>query len=217
MSSTTTARILSLEEAAEFAPEQVVGLSRELAAAQQQVDQFKHQLDWFKRQLFGQKSERRIIESDSAQLNLGEAIDQGQGEAPQKQRVVAAHTRSVPRNKPEAAEESVPFFDETRVPVETIELAAPQAAGLAPDEFEVVSYKDSYRLAQRAGSYVVLKYRRLRSSCGQAERWCAPAPVSVIEEQPRRGELSAGALIDKFAYHLPLYRQHQRLRTVASR
>jgi uncharacterized coiled-coil protein SlyX len=95
MNSTTPARVLSLEEAAEFAPEQVVGLSRELAAAQQQVDQFKHQLEWFKRQLFGQKSERRLIESDSTQLNLGEVIDQGQGEAPQKQHVISAHTRSV--------------------------------------------------------------------------------------------------------------------------
>jgi transposase len=59
MNSATTARVLSLEEAAEFAPEQVVGLSRELAAA-------RHQLEWYKRQLFGHKSERRLIESDSA-------------------------------------------------------------------------------------------------------------------------------------------------------
>jgi transposase len=201
-----------LEEAAGFAPEQVVGLSRELAAAQHQVDVFKHQLDWFKRQLFGHKSERRIIEIPGAQLNLGELIDQGQGAAPQKQRVIAAHTRSVATSKPEAGDESLPFFDETRVPVETIELAAPQAAGLAPDEFEVISYKDSYRLAQRPGSYVVLKYRRpvikLRTSRALV---CAPAPLSVIEGSRAEVSFVAGALIDKFAYHLPLYRQHQRL------
>jgi transposase len=205
MNSTTTARVLSLEEAAELAPEQVVGLSQELAAA-------RHQLEWFKRQLFGQKSERRLIESEGAQLNLGEAIDQGQAETPHQQHVIAAHTRSVARNKPEAGDESVPFFDETRVPVETIELAAPQAAGLAPHEFEVVSYKDSYRLAQRPGSYVVLKYRRpvikLRASQALV---CAPAPVSVIEGSRAEVSFVAGALIDKFAYHLPLYRQHQRL------
>jgi transposase len=139
-------------------------------------------------------------------------IDQGQAQAPHKQRVVAAHTRSVPKNKPEAGEECVPFFDETRVPVETIELAAPQAAGLAPDKFEVVSYKDSYRLAQRPGSYVVLKYRRpvikLRASQALV---CAPAPVSVIEGSRAEVSFVAGVLIDKFAYHLPLYRQHQRL------
>ena len=182
MNSTTTARVLSLEEAAAFAPEQVVGLSRELAVAQQQVDVFKHQLEWFKRQLFGHKSERRLIESEGVQLNLGEVIDQGQAQAPQKQHVIAAHTRSVAASKPEAGDESVPFFDETRVPVETIELAAPQAAGLAPNEFEVVSYKDSYRLAQRPGSYVVLKYRRpvIKLRASQAIV-CAPAPMSVIE------------------------------------
>jgi transposase len=212
MNSTTLARVLSLEEAAGFAPEQVVGLSRELAAAQQQVDVFKHQLEWFKRQLFGHKSERRLIESEGAQLNLGEVIDQGQGEAPQKQRVIAAHTRSVATSKAEAGDESLPFFDETRVPVETIELPTPEAVGLGPDEFEVISYKDSYRLAQRPGSYVVLKYRRpvikLRASQALV---CAPAPMSVIEGSRAEVSFVAGVLIDKFAYHLPLYRQHQRL------
>ncbi len=54
MNWTTITRALSLDEAAALRPQQVVDLSRELAAA-------KHQLDWFKRQLFGQKSERRII------------------------------------------------------------------------------------------------------------------------------------------------------------
>ena len=130
-----------------------MGLSRELAAARQQ-------LEWFKRQLFGPKSERRLIESHSAQLNLGEVIDQGQGQAPQKQRVVGAHTRSVPKSKPDTGDECLAFFDQTRVPVETIELPTPEAAGLSPEAFEVISYKDSYRLAQRPGSYVVLKYRR---------------------------------------------------------
>ena len=99
--------------------------------------------------MFGHKSERRVIESDAAQLNLGEAIDQGQGQAAHKQQVIGAHTRSVARAKPEAGDESLPFFDETRVPVETIELPTPEAAGLAPEDFEVISYKDSYRLAQR--------------------------------------------------------------------
>jgi transposase len=205
MKGTTTARVLSLEEAAQFAPEQVVSLSRELAAAQQQ-------LDWFKRQLFGQKSERRLIESAGAQLNLGALIDQGQAQAPPKQQVIAAHTRRVARAKPEAGDECVAFFDETRVPVQTIELAPVEAAGLAPQEFEVIGYKDSYRLAQRPGSYVVLKYRRpvikLRASQTIV---CAAAPMSVIEGSRAEVSFVAGALIDKFAYHIPLYRQHQRL------
>jgi len=51
MNWTTTTGVLSLDEAAALRPQQVVDLSRELAAA-------RHQLDWFRRQIFGQKSER---------------------------------------------------------------------------------------------------------------------------------------------------------------
>jgi transposase len=40
---------------------------------------------------------------------------------------------------------------------------------------------------------------------------CAPAPMSVIEGSRAEVSFVAGLLIDKFAYHLPLYRQHQRL------
>ena len=40
---------------------------------------------------------------------------------------------------------------------------------------------------------------------------CAPAPVGVIEGSRAEVSFVAAALIDKFAYHIPLYRQHQRL------
>ena len=93
-----------------------------------------------------------------------------------------------------------------------IELTAPQTVGLSSEDYEIIGYKDSYRLAQRPGSYVVLKYRRpvvkLRASQQIA---CAPAPAGVIEGSRADVSFVAGVLIDKFAYHLPLYRQHQRL------
>jgi len=45
--------------------------------------------------------------------------------------------------------ESVPFFDETRVPIQVIRVPNPQTAGLSADQYEVVSEKVTYRLAQR--------------------------------------------------------------------
>jgi hypothetical protein len=78
--------------------------------------------------------------------------------------------------------DSVPFFDEARVPVETIELPDPQIEGLSADQYEVISQKVSYRLAQRPGSYVILKY--LRSVIKRVDTQaisCAPAPVGVID------------------------------------
>jgi transposase len=40
---------------------------------------------------------------------------------------------------------------------------------------------------------------------------CPGAPVSVIDGSRSDVSFVAGLLLDKFAYHLPLYRQHQRL------
>jgi hypothetical protein len=135
MTSTIDSAVLSVEQAARFTPEQIVELLRSHATLREEVSALKHQLAWFKRQLFGQKSERRIIESAPGQMSLGEALDQAQtGVAPEpKSRRIDAHTRRVTTKRPEADEDSVPFFDESRVPVEVIDVPAPEVAGLAAD------------------------------------------------------------------------------------
>jgi transposase len=214
MSSLSAPRVLSLDEAAALAPEQVVDLVRSQVALRAQVETLQQQLDWFKRQLFGQKSERRVVDDSSAQMSLGATIDVAQSTPapPAPARRVAAHTRRAAMKKPDTGEEALPFFDETRVPIEVIELAAAETAGLSPQDYEVIGYKDSYRLAQRPGSTVVLKYRRpvIKLKATQAIV-CPSAPAGVIEGSRADVSFIAGVLIDKFAYHLPLYRQHQRL------
>jgi transposase len=200
-------RLPSLEEAATYSPQTIVDLVHSQFTLMQEVQALKHQLDWFKRQLFGQKSERRIV--DSAQLSLGEAINPGEDSASPDpvERTVAAHTRKVPTRKGDAGEDSLPFFDETRVPIEVIELKAPEAQGLDADDYEVIRYKESFRLAQRPGSYVILKYRRPVIKLKASEALvCAAAPSGVIEGSRADVSFIAGLLIDKFAYHLPLYR-----------
>lgn len=207
-------RVPSLEEAARIAPEQVVDLVRAQVALREEVETLKHQLDWFKRQLFGEKSERRIVDDSSAQMNLGEALNAAQSTPapPAAQRRVAAHTRRVATRKPDTGEDSVAFFDETRVPIEVIELAAPETQGLAPQDYEIIGHRESYRLAQRPGATVVLKYRRPVIKLKADQRIVCPnAPGGVIEGSRADVSFIAGLLIDKFAYHLPLYRQHQRL------
>ncbi|MGA7951247.1 MAG: IS66 family transposase [Thiobacillaceae bacterium] len=201
----------SLEEAAAFSPQQIVDLAGSHLNLRREVEALKHQLDWFKRQIFGQKSERRLVEGADGQMSLG-GPEQAVSPTLPVEHPVAAHRRRVASKKPDTGDDSIPFFDETRVPVEVIELAAVEAEGLAPDEFDVITYKHSYRLAQRPGSYVVLKYRRpvIKLRATQAIV-CPNAPVGVIEGSRADVSFVAGLLIDKFAYHLPLYRQHQRL------
>ncbi|MHB1239520.1 MAG: IS66 family transposase [Gammaproteobacteria bacterium] len=211
MKSSAATCVLSLDEAATLSPQQFVDLAHSMS---REIEILEHQLDWFKRQLFGQKSERRLIDGDNAQMSLGEAItpEQTAVPPPPAERPVAAHTRRATTKKPDTGDDSVPFFDETRVPVEVIELSAPEAEGLAPEAFEIIGHKDSYRLAQRPGSHVVIKYRRPVIKLKETQTIVCPnAPAGVIEGSRADVSFVAGLLIDKFAYHLPFYRQHQRL------
>ena len=212
MSSAPSTALASLREAAALSPSQVLDLLHANALLQQQVDALKQQLDWFKRQLFGQKSEKRRIDAGGQQMSLGEAIDVAQSGTPPKApiRSVASHTRSVKPKAPEG--EALPFFDETRVPVEVVELADAQIEGLDAEQYEVIGAKESYRLAQRPGSYVVLKYVRPVIKRLDTQTISTPElPAGVIEGSRADVSFIAGLLVDKFAYHLPLYRQHQRL------
>lgn len=96
--------------------------------------------------------------------------------------------------------------------METIELRHPDVQGLNPAQYEIIGYKDSYRLAQRPGSYVVLHYRREQIKRRDTEPLlCPAAPVSVIDGCRTDVSFLVGLVVDKLAYHLPLYRQHQRL------
>ena len=104
-------------------------------------------------------------------------------------------------------------FDAT-VPVETIHLG-PAAAllGVPEDQQSLISEKISYRLAQRPGSYVILRYvRQVIKRLDTDELISAPAPANVLGKSIADVSFLAGMLVDKFTYHLPLYRQHQRLK-----
>lgn len=199
-------------EAALWAPERVVELAQAHADLRRQVQTIQHQLEWFRRQLFGQKSEKRLVLPNPAQMSLGELpIPASPPDVPGKP--VAGHTRRASRTDfAHDKDESALFFDEARVPVETIALANPEAEGLAADQIEVIGEKVSHRLAQRPGSYVILKYVRpvIKRRDTQTIH-CPAAPAGVIEGSRADVSFLVGLLLDKFAWHLPLYRQHQRL------
>jgi len=183
-----------------------------IAELTSQIDSLKHQLDWFKRQMFGSKSERFILDNP-AQLSLGAAMPLPDNPI-EPTRVVPAHTRRIAQTDLDKAQdgEASPFFDESRVPVTTIVVNAPEQAALTPDQYQVISEKVSYRLAQRPGSYVVLKYvRPVIKILDSKQLVCAPAPVGVIEGSRADVSFVTGLIVDKCVYHTPLYRQHLKL------
>jgi transposase len=194
--------------------EQAQALLTDNAQLREQVSTLQRRIEWFERQIFGQKSERRIVATDAqVQLGLEEPSANSAAKAPApKAHTVAAHTRRVPLQAGAGEEEAGLFFDAARVPVQTIELPAPEIAGLNEDQYEIVGEKLTHHLAQRPGSYVVLKYVRPLVKLRAEQRLvCAAAPVNVLEGSRADVSFLVGMLVDKFAYHLPLYRQHQRL------
>lgn len=195
------------ERAAQLTPDEIVALLERSTKDQERIEELQRQLDWFKRQLFGSKSDRRLLPENVRQLALGESLKPPQ-EPPLETTEVRAHRRTKRKQKP-TDEPSLRF--DASVPVEVIEIPAPEVEG-HEDEYVLVQEKTTDRLAQRPGSYVVLRYVRpvyKRKADGTFS--CAPAPASVLEKSFADVSFLAGLLIDKFVYHLPLYRQHQRL------
>ena len=182
----------------------------ERAQLQARIAQLEHQLAWLQRQVFGEKSERRHLDPPPEQLSLGEGLA-GPTTDPAATQPVAAHTRRRV-TKGANGDDAPRFFDPARVPVEVIELPNPEVAGLPADADEIIGEKVTHRLAQRPGSYVILKYvRPVIKRTDDATLHCAPAPAGVFEGGRADVSFLAGPVIDKFLYRLPLYRQHQRL------
>jgi transposase len=179
-------------------------------AAQTRLAEVEAQLRWLQQQLFGAKSERRLVPADPAQLSLGESLAE-KTDPPATGTTVRAHVRC-PRPKKSEDDDPGLRFDES-VPVERIVVADPALAGLVEGvDYTVVSEKKSYRLAQQPASYTVLEIVRPVVKLAATGALTTPAaPPAVLPGSYADVSLLAGMLVDKFRFHLPLYRQHQRM------
>ena len=123
-------------------PTNIASLSvEELTAINQSlvltIADLKKQIEWFQRQMFGSKRQRFAPTPDLMQMHLGEVFPVLESE-PQARQVVPAHTRRVAKTDLANTEESVPFFDESRVPVETIMVINAEIKALNADQYAVI-------------------------------------------------------------------------------
>ena len=176
-------------------------------------EELQRRVTWLERYFFGQRSERRTTDSaDPRQLSLGESLEAI--EVPSPTESVRSYERRIHPERKENNLDAGGLRFGPEVPVETIEVKDPSLDGLEEGrDYEVVSEKITHRLAQRPASYVVLKYiRKVVKHRENGELLCPPAPSGVIEKSYADVSLFAGLLVDKFVYHLPLHRQHLRLK-----
>jgi transposase len=130
----------------------------------EKIAALEHQIEWFRRQIFGQKSERFAPEADPSQMHLGEtfAVPAATGEEHKR---IAAHTRRTARTDGAESGEDLKFFDESNVPVQTITLLHAVLQGVPEDQYEIIGEKVTYRIAQRPGAYNVIAYHLWKLHC----------------------------------------------------
>jgi transposase len=170
----------------------------------------EQQLDWFKRQLFGRKSEKQLLEESSAQGSLF-AADKKASSIDTTTDIKAHQRKSNKQLNGDEVNDTGLRFDAS-VPTKIIDMPAPELQGEDADNYEIIGYKETNRLAQQPGSYTILIYRRpiVRHKVKQTVKTTL-APSNVLDGCYADVSLIAGLMVDKGVYHLPLYRQHQRM------
>ena len=198
-----TLRITELEQ-------QNAQLSGQLAALASDCAALKQQLEWFKRQLFGAKSEKQLLIDPQVQGNLlaGLGLSATTASPPIPTETVTYQRQKLRDN---SLTDTGLRFDAT-VRVHEITIGDPAMEALPESARELIGEKVTYRLAQRPSGYEVIKYiQRVYKHRESGEIVATMTPPAVLEKCVADVSLLAGLLIDKFQYHLPLYRQHQRL------
>lgn len=192
-----------------------VVLTDQVSQLDEQVQGLKHQLDWFRRQLFGEKSEKRDMTDNPFQHTIADVLKElpeAKTEKAEEKETITYERGKAKKNALDGSPDDSGLRFDGSVPVEEIIISRPELEGPDADDYTIIGYKTTYRLAQRPGSQVVLKYTRpviKKKSTQQIST--TQAPANVLDRSFADVSFLAGMLLDKFLYHLPLYRQHQRL------
>ena len=186
-------------------------LAQRCQALEAENEALRNRVRWFEKQVFGQTSEKRPVDNPHQPgLDLGDTPVTREPEGEKRTITYQRGTAKKQRDEDCVNDAGLRFTDD--VPVEVIETSAEELVGDEVDEYEIIATHTTYRLAQRPASYVVLQYERpvLKRKDREQPEPC-PAPTNVLDRSLADVSLLTGLLVDKFAYHLPLYRQHQRL------
>jgi len=187
-------------------------LNKLVGSLQDQNKELKRQLDWFKRQLFGTKSEKQI-EPNPYQMLLGEQFKSPEKAADDQPKQKITYERGTGKKvRPEDCVTDSGLRFDASVPMKTIIMPVLGIDGLDESEYQIIDVHKTYRLAQRPASYVVLCYEQPVVKINESKEIInAIITTNVLEKSAADVSLLVGLLVDKFLYNLPLYRQHQRL------
>ena len=189
----------------------------EVQAAREKADQERESLRLYVEQLlnrlYGRRSERSTHDPRQGVLDFGgdpEVRDAVQEAVAEAERIVEQYTteRRVKQQRRRPKSETFPdYIPRREVTVEPPE-ATRQCAEHGPKE--VLGYDETSKLCLDPASLYVLvkKYPKYvcknQPDCGVIQ---APRPTSLVEGDRYDTSVAAEVLVNKYAYHLPLYRE----------
>ncbi len=167
----------------------------------------KEQIDWFRRQIFGKRSEKIISNLNEKQLEF-EGFKNLDDESKNKEsKKVNAHERKISKRHGKNAITLPPDL-----PVERTVLDVPEAAKVCPETGKAlvkIGEEVSLKLAHKPGSYYIKEIVRPKYAFpkGSEEGICvSDLPDTFLPKCRADESLLADILVKKFADHLPLYR-----------
>jgi transposase len=133
-----------------------IALREDFAALAEENKQLKARIAWFEKQLFGQKSEKRVIENPYQNDFLTPPTTTP---AESETKITVSYERGTAKKvRPDncTTDAGLRFSDE--VPVEIIRITPPELVGESANDYEIIDTKISRKLAQQPANYVVLQY-----------------------------------------------------------
>lgn len=195
-------------------------VEEKLYLVQDELSRFKHQaatlkmqLEWYQTHVHGSKSEKKEYFPEAFQVPLGVELITPRTPIVADTESPKTEDKKEPKNHKKAYPRTPSYsglrFDETKVVMEDIIVPAEGIEGLKEDEYEVVSTKISCKITRQA-SYKVVRYLQDVIKIKSTNKLIStPMPDSIFSGCYADTNFMVGMLIDKFKYHLPLYRQQQ--------
>ena len=113
-------------------------LTTEVTDLRREVQVLQHQLDWFKRQLFGEKSERRLVDVPPEQGQLFTTESSEPTSVPETTSIPAHTRRTKQRQADDVLDSGLRFTDD--VPVRVIDRTPEALKGAGAEDYVCLLY-----------------------------------------------------------------------------
>jgi len=196
---------------------------------QEKLESVENQLQFFKKNMFGRKSEK-IVASSSYQYPLPftkseipqPEIEDKEEEVIEEQKIVKKRVKSKREEKFFVDENGLKFDNSLSVEEEVI--LPEEAKNLTEDQYEVIGKKTSYYLAKRQSLYVKKIVRpeiklKVEDSKDETKILTAKLPdsVTIFDDSMFDVSFLASMIEEKYRYHMPLNRQFKKIEATGVR